>query len=278
MNKILRKCSDFGLIIRISDISASKALKCVRSLKKSDIPLCIVNSKIEGWQDILKEISTKEDLFIAAENISNIEDAYIAAGNGAQFFILSDSDKVLMTQLNNLGFFFIPRVSNSDEINLCKELNIECIFPSIENINKNTDFYTITESKNINNIEHNDNVLFTIIDLNDKVDDYEYWANNIVRSYLGLKFIEIEINRESSQKVITFGETFAAINKSKIIEGKENTVTLECKNFNRTISYLKWKNLFINPNEVTIVNNKLTKGHLDLKLGEYKIIIKERNL
>lgn len=276
MNKILRKCREFGLIIRLPELKAEDALNCVRSLKKGDIPLCIVNSKINGWQDVLKEIAFKEDLFIAVENIESLEEAYTAAGNGAQFFILENSNEELMIQLKESGFFYIPRVSTIKDLRLCEDLGIECILPTSVQVLKNTTLYCIEETKNKYKIEHKENILFSIINLDKNISDYEIWMNNIVTNYLGFQFKEIIINKDSEEDLIKFGEIFAAINKCKIKYGIENTIILECNDFNRTISYLKWKNLYINPNDVKIISNKIVQGHLDLRLNEYKIVVKER--
>lgn len=276
MNKILRKCREFGLIIRLPELETEEALNCVRSLKRGDIPLCIVDSKSNGWINILKEIAFKEDLFIAVENIESLEEAYTAAGNGAQFFILQDSNEELMIELKESGFFYIPRVSTIKELQICEDLRIECVLPTSSKVLDNTTLYCIEETKNKYKIKHKDNILFTIINLDKNISDYEIWTNDIVTNYLGFQFKEIIINKDSDDNLIKFGEIFSAINKCKIKYGIVNTIILECNDFNRTISYLKWKNLYINPNDVKIINNKIVQGHLDLMLNEYKIVVKER--
>lgn len=276
MNKILRKCREFGIIVRLTDISTKEVLKCVRSLKNGNIPLCLVDSDKSGWELLLREIAFKEDLFIAAENINSIEDAYLAAGNGAQFFILSDSNITLMKQLKQNGFFFIPRVSNEEDIKNCEQLELECILPKTKSLGERTKLYNIEEASDCYNIEHNIKTLFTIIDLDTQVEDYQDWINKVVKNYLGLNFTQVTINNRSPVETVQFGEIFAAVNKCKICNEDENTVLLECRHFTKTISYLKWKNLFINPNDVEIVEDEIVKGHLDLKIGDFKIIIKER--
>lgn len=263
-------------MIRLPGSSPEECLNYARSLKQGDIPVCSIDSNSTGWSESLKEIAFKEDLFIAVENIDSLDEAYIAASNGAQFFILSSSNEKLMKELKSSGFFFIPKVSNQRDIDICNDLNIECVLPLDPNIIKNSNLYGIEEITNSETASHNNKILFSIIDFNTDALDYTIWINNVVKIYLGLNFSEVYINVDDDLNIKSFGEIFSSINKSKTIYGKENKIILYCNDFNRTISYLKWKNLYINPNNAIIENDRLIEGTIDLKLGEYKIIIKEK--
>lgn len=275
MNKIFKKCREFGLMVRLNDLKVEKALECVQSLKRGNIPLCIVDTKKEHWKDLLKEIAFKEDLFIAAENICSITDAYTAAGNGAQFFILENSDPSFMKELKESGFYFIPRILSLDDILKCQEMDLECIISDDNNLLINTSLYNIQECTNIINIGHHEKTIFSIIDLPKNCKDFELWINSIVKNYLGLNYTEVVINMNSSSDTINFGEIFASTNKCKTISGDENCIFLDCKDFTRAVNYLKWKKIYINPNNVEINNGDIIRAYLDRTLSDYSIILRE---
>ncbi len=87
MNKIFRKCRDFGLMVRLDNLLYSDSLQCINDLIKGNIPLCIIDIDMDSSLEILKNIAFNADLFIAVENIKTIEEAYNSIGSGAQFFI-----------------------------------------------------------------------------------------------------------------------------------------------------------------------------------------------
>ncbi len=275
MNKIFRKCRDFGLMIRLNGLSTEKSLTCVKSLKKANIPLCIINIKNNSdWENQLREIAFKEDLFIAAEGVTNINEVYTAAGNGAQFYILENFDFEFMKELKNSGFFFIPRVSNRVEVELSEKLGLECVITQNSDILLNSRLYNVLDNPLLDKLEEPN--IFAIINLDLECYDFELWANNIIKSFLKLDYTEITLKKDSGDNIKDFADMFASTNKCKIETGIENTLTLECSDFVRTVNYFKWKNIFIDPNNTEMKNGNIIKGILDRKLNGFTIILKEK--
>lgn len=253
-------------MIRLNDIDPENSLKCVKELKKGNLPLCIVNVDNKNWEKILSEIAFNEDLFIAVENIDSVSEAYNATALGAQFFILKNCEFDLMKDLTENGFFYIPKVKSQEEYNICVDNNIECIYP-LTHIDSNF-LPTIGESGN--------NLLFKIIDLPRDITDYELWINSYFHNFLELKFEIVEINIKSTEEEKNFAKIFAATNKCKIIEGERNILHLFCKDFTLTTNYLKWKEVYFDPSTAVVKNDKVVAGFLDTKMSGFTILLKER--
>ncbi|MGL1891917.1 MAG: hypothetical protein OCD02_09840 [Spirochaetaceae bacterium] len=276
MNKIFRKCNDFGLMIRLVDIPLNSVLECVQKLVSGNAPLCIIDiKKNKNWELILKEIAFKADLFIAAENVTSLEEAYTAAACGAQFFILESCDEKLIVELKNSGFYFIPKIDSPNDIKICEQSSLDCVICSDNDLLNSSNLINVLDNPElttINNIEH----LFSIIDLPPNIIDYELWVNSVVKKIVGLNYTEIYICKDANQEIIEFANIFASTNKCKICNSNKNTIILECNNFNRAISYFKWQNIYFNPNDVDIIDDRIVKATLDKELFGFSIILKER--
>lgn len=277
MNKIFRKCRDFGLMIRLNGLSTDESLACVQSLKSANMPLCVINIKNNSdWVNQLNEIAFKEDLFIAVEGVSNIKETYTAAANGAQFYILEDFNYKYMQELHNSGFFFIPKISNLEEVKLVEMLGLECVITKKPDLLLNSKLYNVIDSHSLNDLKLKDPDIFAIIDLKLNCSNYELWANDLIKNFLSLEYTEISIIKDSDFDLNDFAEMFASTNKCKMSTGDNNTLTLECSDFVRTVNYFKWKNIFIDPNNTEMENGNIIKGTLDRKLNGFTIVLKEK--
>lgn len=263
-------------MVRLKNIELNQSLNCVKLLIKGNIPLCLIDFKQKDSVEILREIAFKADLFIAVENISSLEEAYLSAGNGAQFFILNDFSENLLNELTNNGFYFIPRVKNKEELQICEKLKLQCII---------TDNYSLLDkSSNIFNVYDNiklsdsDNVLFKIIDLPRNETDYEKWINNEVKEMLGLNYSEVVISTDAEESDKSFAEIFASTQKCKLINGHSNYMILECNNIKSAASYFKWRNMFIDPEHSVVVDNKIIESPLDKKMNGFTIILREKEI
>lgn len=277
MNRIFRKCSNFGLMVRIEKLAPDRALECARELISGNIPVVTIDISNENSVGVLNKIAFNSDLFIAAEGIRSLEDAYIAAGNGAQFFILEEPNKDLADQLKTSGFFFLTKVKDISELKEAISLGVEAV------VLEDTDLTThctvpyvldkVTDTTNLNNYKP----IFSIINLPPETSDYEIWINRKVLDYLGHRYSTIEISNNATDDEKEFGKLFAALNKLKIVEGNKNIITMETNNLEQSVNYLKWREFYIDPNKSVIQNSKVIRGPLDKKLNGYIIDIKERS-
>lgn len=259
-------------MVRLKDIELNKSLDCVKSLIKGNIPLCVVDFKEVNSMDLLKEIAFKADLFIAVENISTLDNAFLAAGNGAQFFILENCNESLMKSLQSSGFYFIPKVHSSEDMDLCSSMNLECIICDNSDLyRKYPDIHLVQDDNSLG-----DNTLFSIINIPNNNMDYEKWINNVVRNMIGFDYTEVLLSENATVEDVFFAETFAATHKCLLSEGFENTLVLECGRMDLALNYFKWRNIFIDPNESEVLNNKIVKGPLDKKLSGFNILLKEK--
>ncbi len=265
-------------MVRLNDISIDRSLDCVNSLKKGNIPLIVVDiKKRTDYKELLKEIAFKADLFIAAENVSSLEEAYSAAGNGAQFFILENSDLSLMKTLKEYGFYFIPRAKTADDIKICEELEMDCVICDDNNLIKGSKLANVfDEQKSSLTTNSKKDYLFTIVDLPDNEIDFEMWINREVKKMLGLNYTTVEVKSDASEDEKFFAEVFASTEKCKTIINLNNIITLECVDLVKAVNYFKWREIYIDPDKSEIANGKISKGPLDKKLCGFTIMLKEK--
>lgn len=277
MNRIFKKCSNFGLIVRLDNITPDKALEISRNLISGNVPLVTIDVSKKDNLKVLNKVAFSLDLFIAAEGVNSLESAYNAAGNGAQFFILDKPDAELITTLRQAGFFFLVKVKNEEELLEAQNNQVEAVvIKKTSLIDKCSLPYVLDDISDPSDKSCSKSI-FNIISL-PKVDiDYELWINGVVSSYLGHTFTELEISSEASEDEKTFAKLFTSLNKMKLIEGKENRITLECNSLTQTINNLKWREYYIDPNKSEINNSKVISGPLDTKLNGFTIILKEKN-
>jgi len=271
MNKIFRKCRDFGLMVHLQDIPIDKSVSCVKSLKKGNIPLCVVDVSTNNGFDIIKEITSNEELFVAAQNINNISDAYRAIGVGAQFFLLEKFDTTFMSELTENGFFYIPRVNNNEELKICEDKNLECVILSDKTILNGSTMPYVSYG-------YDNNALFSIINLPSKEIDWERWINDEYKRFLNLSYTEVRLSKNASDEEKLFGDIFASTHKSKTIINNENSLLLECRDFIKTVNYFKWRGIYINPNSAEYIDDKIVSAPLDSRLNGFLIYLKERNI
>ncbi len=276
MNKIFSKCRDFGLIVHLNNINLENALNCVKSLISGNLPLCIIDIfQFKNWEVILKEIAFKADLFIAVENIKTIEDAYSAAGYGAQFFILSNADKKLMEDLKNSGFYYIPKISTSKDLENCDFLQIECCICEDPELLRQSSIKLV--SKDLSKFKYDEKYLFSIIDLPSEHIDYELWINGVIKDFLGLNYTTVIMSENILDLEKEFALMFSGTNKCKLLNGRDNLILLECKDFYRTVSYLKWRNIYINPNKTISHGGRIIESTIEKKFNGFTIVLRERS-
>lgn len=277
MNKIFRKCKNFGLMVRLNNLEVDRSLKCVQSLIKGNIPLCVVDFIQKDSMELLKEIAFKADLFIAVENISTIEDAYKSVTNGAQFFILKDCNSKLMDELTSCGFYYIPTVNNISDLELCSEKGIS----SVINISKKLDINNFGMCEVVDHKlqpnEFKKSTLFNIVNLPKSCKDYENWINSVVKQMIGLTYTEVTVKSDASKEEIEFSKIFSAVNKCKLSSGSKNSLILECRDIDLAINYFKWKSIYIDPNKAVVINNRVVMGPLDRKMFNFTTILKEKD-
>lgn len=261
---------------RISTLDKDEALHIAKCLITGNAPVVTIDiSKGTDSLKVLNHIAFNADLFIAAEGINTIGDAYDAAGNGAQFFILDSTDEELVNTLRSSGFFFLCRVNNKEDITKCNDLGIEAVVISNTELIKECNLPYVLDTNVNTSSSYVQNSIFSILDIDDNVTDYEGWINRSMQNYLGHRYTEVHYKEDSAKDKIGFAKLFSSINKSKLILGTENLIVMECNNITQTINYLKWKELYINPNDSNVINGKVISGPLDKDLNGFKVIIKE---
>lgn len=261
---------------RISTLDKDKALNIAKCLISGNAPVVTIDiSKDTNSIKVLKHIAFNADLFIAAEGINSITDAYNAAGSGAQFFILDSPDEELVKTLINSGFFFLCRVNSNDDILKSIELGIEAVVISNTDLIKDCNLPYVLDTNINTSSSYAQNSIFSILNISNEIVDYENWINKMMQNYLGHRYIEVHYKEDSTEEEIGFAKLFSSINKSKFINGSENLIVMECNNMTQTINYLKWKELYINPNDSIVINGKVISGPLDKDLNGFKVIIKE---
>ena len=145
--------------------------------------------------------------------IDSIESAYSAISLGAQFFILDVIDITLMENLQNCGFYFIPKITNENELLKIKDFNIECIIASESRYLENNSYYNVFENNYDFNIEKDSANILSIIDIPSNCANIEIWANNLVKKFLGFNYTEITVQTDSETPDIEFANIFSSINK-----------------------------------------------------------------
>lgn len=278
MNRIFKKCSNFGLMTRISTLDKDKALDIAKDLIKGNAPVVTIDiSKGPEAIKVLNNIAFNADLFIAVEGVYDINSAYEAAGNGAQFYIINSPDEDLINTLRNSGFFFMCKVGNRHDIEKCKELGIEAVVISDINLLEMCELPYVLDCDVNTSTSYVQNSIFSILDIDNEILDYEDWINRNMQDYLGHRFTKVLLTEDSTESEESFAKLFSSINKSKLLNGPENSIIMECNNITQTINYLKWKSLYINPNDSNVIDGKVSCGPLDTNLNGFKIIIKEKN-
>lgn len=276
MNRIFRKCSNFGLMVRLENLNPDSALLCAKELINGNIPVITLDISKENNLEVLNKVAFSSDLFIAAEGVTSLNAAYQAAGNGAQFFILEKPCKELSNELKNSGFFFLTRVKDKSELEEAITIGVEAVvLEDVSLAQKCTIPYVldkVVDTKKINQY----NPIFSIINLPAETCDYELWINRKVLDYLGHHYTTIEVSKDATEDEKEFANLFAALNKTKIINGKNNIITMETNDLEQSVNYLKWREFYIDPNKSEIKNSKVTRGPLDKELNGFIIDIKER--
>lgn len=260
-------------MVRLNNLAVEDSLNCVNALIKGNIPLCVVNFKEKNSIKLLNNIAFNADMFIAAENISTIEDAYNCVANGAQFFILEEFNYNLMNELKENGFFFIPKISTETEAEQCIDLGIEGVI-SPGDIKSDKLFNVADE--NCSESQEHCNPAFKIVNLTTCSTDYEGWINSVVKEMIGLNYVEVILGESADESEILFGNVFASTQKCKISPGAKNLLILECKNIDLALNYFKWRSIYIDPDLATVINKKIIEGPLDSKLGGFTIILREK--
>lgn len=275
MNRIFRKCSNFGLIVRLDSLTPDIAFKICQKLILGNVPLVTIDVSKKENIKVLNRVAFDLDLFIAAEGVDSLDSAYNAAGNGAQFFILDRPDLELITALRNSGFFFLVKVDSQEDIQKASEYGIEAIVIKNKELIGKSNLPYVLDSPNTLSDSFTQNSIFSIVNI-PQVDDHEIWINRVVREYLGHEFITIEVSSTANDDERSFAKLFSSLNKVQYIEGNKNSITMECNNLTQTVNNLKWRGYYIDPNDSVIAEKRIIKGPLDTKLNGFTIVLKEK--
>lgn len=271
MNKIYRKVADFGILPRFKNIPLDRITETAKMMIASNLPLCLIDLKEENALIKLREVAFKADLFLAAENPSSLNEAFEAAGNGAQFFICDDYNPELMQQLKNAGLFAIPKITTKEEALKANEMFLEAVLTEDKSLLEGTGLKAILEEPHNTPSQLKDSA-FIISDF-DGSESPDLWADKKIMEMLNLRYTEVLLKKEEEEEIITTGEVFAATHKIPVKEGETSALILSSSDITRALKYFKWKSMYINPNTAEMEGPLVKRAVFDKKIGGLSVMI-----
>lgn len=277
MNRLLKGLKDFGLIIVIDPKGKNQTINICHGLKKADIPVGVFQYSRDQTIDQVKISNENEDMFIGAQCSCDIDEMQRAMASGAHF-IFSSMDKVdvIKTSLNR-GYDLIIEASTKKQIDRAVLLNIKaieinCALPDSESLIE----YTLSETNlallirgekkelPINRWRnHKQLVAFIVEELSLPTDEEEVYAYavSMIHKLLGLEYSNLSVKNDSPR--LEEAKIFTSLTGIPLLFGTPvDLLTINVADMDRTIAYLKWKNIFMDPLSAKMDGNIIVETDL----------------
>ncbi|MBI9100526.1 MAG: hypothetical protein JEY91_18755 [Spirochaetaceae bacterium] len=262
MNRLFRKLKDFGLIFSIAPKNPDEIITISQSLKKAHIPVALFNWSANQKYDSVKISNQNEDLFIGAKCICNTGEIRGALASGAHFIITDPEDEKVLESCCSNGYDLIVSVKTTEDIDLLQQCGVEAVLIDCTAVNgeelmnyalENTKL-TLFLKGEIQRLpiekwrNHSRLAAFIVENTFESVveDNIIYEASDIIHRLLGLQFRSLDICSKSSRE--EEARTLTALSSIPLYRDREREIlTIEAQDMDRTIAFLKWKEIYMDP-------------------------------
>lgn len=262
MNSLLKKLKEFGLVASVNPGGERENISISHALKKADIPVALFHYSTDQSIDHVKVSNENEDMFIGAQCPCSIEAMERAMASGAHFIFTSIHDEEVIRTSLNRGYDLIIETTTEDQIDRANNLGVEavsinCDIPDSESLIQ----YTLLQTAFILFIRgekktlpfhkwrtHNKLAAFVVDDLSDSANEEEIYADavSLIHNLLGIQYSRLSIRSDTSR--LEEAETFASLTAIPLFrDAQRDLLTINVADMDRTIAYLKWKNIYMDP-------------------------------
>ncbi len=277
MNRLLKKLKEFGLIIVIDPIGINETISICHGLKRADIPVGLFQYSTDQTLDQVNISNEHEDMFIGAQCSCNIDEMERSMASGAHFiFSTMDNAEVIKTSLTR-GYDLIVEATTREEIDRAVQLNIEaieirCTLPDSESLIRHTLSETnlalfIRGEKNKLPLKkwrnHKQLVAFVVEEFSFSTVEEEVYtrAVSIIHKLLGLEYTQLSISEDSLR--LDEAKIFSSLTAIPLLfNAPRDLLTIKVADMDRTIAYLKWKNIFMDPLSAKMNGNIIVETDL----------------
>lgn len=259
MNRLLAKIREFGFIFSIPTRTTKSLQTWSEILGKYHFPLILLSQETRGDQALITMINERYDLFIGADCPYSREMIDKSFASGAHFTISKFDYNIPMETKFSIDSY--TRVSSVNEIKMALDFQASAVV-----ISQEEEFFSLmldycmenqipflVEGTPLNvsldKFRCHKNFIALIITLPGDVsytNEMERIITSTIKNFLKLRFRSLTLAEGSNRQ--RDAEIFTAFTAIPIIEnGKKECLEIETADMDRTIAYLKWHHIFIDP-------------------------------
>jgi len=277
MNRLLKKIRDFGLLFTIDTTDDTEILTISRALKRAHLPLILLPYSGSTPDDHLRSVNEKEDLFIGADCLSSPSKIEKSYASGAHFAVCNSFEETGLQALKNRGYDFYMRVKSLDDV-------LKAISGGAAALIINSDSTDCDELIRHLTTKYHHPFFLEGEFCKDKIKPWqlhpefiafisrlpspsrdpkivEIEASIVLRNFLGIRFRSLSLTEDSSR--LGEGATMASLSGIPLFrEAQRDCLELETDDMDRTIAYLKWCNIFMDPLTAKIKDNCILSTEL----------------
>ncbi|MBB6480247.1 hypothetical protein [Spirochaeta isovalerica] len=260
MNRLLKKIREFGLIISLENVESNSIIPLSRLLKKAHLPLVLIPYKSSEEKDMVKAANESENLFIGSDCSSSPAAIGKSFASGAHFAVCSVFEDEELLQLNGKGLDFFMRISSQDELFRAVKYGARAVI-----INSDTPDYlnliqAVTERQipfflegilDEGKLRQWQLIPFFIAWISplprpEMIEDIENQAFSLIQKLLGIRFRSLSLTADSEK--LKEAAVLASLSAIPLINNaKRDCLEIEIYDMDRTISHLKWRNIYMDP-------------------------------
>jgi len=250
-------------------------IKASKALKDADLPVALFPFKCNETLNSIKISNENEDMFLGALCPPDINEIQGAIASGAHFIICENAEKSVITRCISNGIDLIVLVDSINAVNSADENNAEAVVIDtnkpgcsrlIDHILKNTELTLFlkgtSENLTFDKLRNIPSVAAFIIDYPDELfDDIFNRSHMMLHKMLGLKFEELSLTEKSLKK--EEAHVFSALSAIPLtLNSEKELLTIGVKDMDRTIAYLKWKSIYMDPLSAKMDGSKILETEL----------------
>jgi len=295
MNRLFSKLKDFGIIFSLETNGKENIVKTSKALKKADIPVALYNFDGKSEINAIKISNENEDMFLGALCPDNIDIMKKAMAAGAHFIVSREISRETIEQCRMNGYDLIVPVTSQEEIHLAVESDAEAIVINC-NDHKSEDLickakeYDVTlflsgqlENLPMELMRNVDQVCAFIIEdcfnpVGKELLEESHIivkTNEIIYRLLELRYSNLRLTDDSPRT--EEAGIFCALSSIPLFIGGDNDLlTMTTGDMDRTIAYLKWKNIYMDPLSAKMNGSKILETELYTEFHGWSVKLESR--
>jgi hypothetical protein len=275
MNRLFSKLKDFGLIFFVNPENEEEVISQSKALKKADLPVILFPFHSALTLNPVKISNDNEDMFIGSLCEPDLDEIKKATAAGSHFIICNEVKGTIISECRSMGIDLIVMIKTEQELQTALKNGSEAVLIKTETTDsehlcrfllEKTDLTLFVMGKGetlpFNQLRNRpDFAAFIVEDSNDSFRDIYSESHKWLRQMLGLRFTGLSLKSDSLK--IEDARVFSALAAIPLIlNAEKDLLTVEVKDMDRTIAYLKWKEIYMNPISTKMRGSKILETEL----------------